>query len=457
MAGQELYGRQSPGLQTLSCDSQVVSRKKPYVCILLMHAVCLKPLQDSWPLLCLLCIQPLVILFWIDGFCDAGVLFGILVQPLMSLKVLFVCGTSESAKSGVADYVHCLASELTRQGHQCACIALHDSYVSAKFNDPPLSWRPHEVPVRRLSSHIPWRVRKALLKEELQALRPDWISFHYVPYAYQTKGLPLGMLRCLAPVRRSAYWQIMAHELWVDSHAGLRNRLLSTLQQWIARLLFAMVRPRVVHVTNHCYQSMLSGCGIPSRILPLFSAIPFAAGAVAVDRPHSQWTFVVFGTINRDWSPEPLLQQIESARVFHGIGTCRFVSVGNAGDYGATAWDSLTSTSYPAFTFTRLGQLSVERVSEQLQQADFAISVMPSHLVDKSSAVAAMVAHGLPVIISRLSRNCEQWHQSLQRTGHFILLDTSFSSALGSASKYPPVNTLEATTRQFVADLELAM
>jgi hypothetical protein len=375
----------------------------------------------------------------------------------MSFKIIFVCGSFELATSGVSDYIYCLARELTRQGFQCACISLHDSYCSVLNNDPPLRWQPNEVPVRRLSSHIPWRVRAALLKAELQLLNPDWISFHYVPYAYQPKGLPLGLLRCLAHVSRIAQWQIMAHELWVDPHAGPRNRLLSTLQKWIAQIIFLMVRPRVVHVTNHCYQSMLSGCGIPSRILPLFSAIPFAAGAVAVDRPHSQWTFVVFGTINRDWSPEPLLQQIESARVLHGVESCRFVSVGNAGDYGARLWDSLSSTSYPAFTFSRLGELPVERVSEQLQQADFGISVMPSLLVDKSSAVAAMVAHGLPVIISRLSRNCEQWHQSLQRTGHFILLDTSFSSALGSASKYPPVNTLEATTRQFVADLELAM
>jgi hypothetical protein len=300
-------------------------------------------------------------------------------------------------------------------------------------------------------------VRAALLKAELQALNPDWISFHYVPYAYHPKGFPFGLLRCLAPVRRSAQWQIMAHELWVDPHAGLRNRLLSPLQQWIARLLFAMVRPRVVHVTNHCYQSMLSGCGITSRILPLFSAIPFSLGDSAADHPATQWTFVLFGAINRDWSPEPLLQHIESARVLHRIETCRFVSVGNAGDYGAKLWDSLTSPSYPAFTFSRLGELPAERVSEQLQQADFGIAVMPSHLVDKSSAVSAMVSHGLPVIISRVSQNCEEWHQSLKRTGHFILLDSSFNSALGSASKYPPTNTLEATSRQFAADLELAM
>lgn len=375
----------------------------------------------------------------------------------MPLRFLFISGTLTFAKSGVADYIHCLATELTRQGHQCVCIALHDFCISAQINDPPLSWQPHEVPVRRLSSRIPWRDRSALLRAELQALNPDWISFHYVPYAYHPKGLPLGMLMCLSPLRRSAQWQIMAHELWVEPYAGLRNHMLSSLQQLIARLLFAMVRPRVTHVTNHWYQFMLSGCGIPSRILPLFSAIPFSPAVPAANRPVPQWTFVLFGAINRDWCAEPLLQKIESARVLHGIGACRFVSVGNAGEYGAKLWDSLTSPSYPFFTFSRLGELPAERVSEQLQLADFGIAVMPSHLVGKSSAVAAMVTHGLPVIISRLSQNCEEWHQSLKRTGHFILLDFSFAMALGSASKYPPVNTLEVTARQFVADLELAM
>jgi hypothetical protein len=375
----------------------------------------------------------------------------------VSLKILFVCGTFELSKSGVADYIYWLAHELTRLGFQCACIALHDPYASGAPSDYVLSWRPDEVPAKRLSCRIPWRVRTELLKAEIQALNPDWISFHYVPYAYQPKGLPLGLLRCLAPVRRSARWQITAHELWVDPQSGPRNRLLSTLQQWIAQFLFAMVRPRVVHVTNYWYQTMLSDLRIPARILPLFSAIPFCSNVSSAKQPGSEWMFVLFGTINRDWNPEPLLQEIERARVHRGIEACRFVSVGNVGDYGAQLWDALASPAYPAFRFSRLGQLPAEHVSVQLQRADFGIAVSPSHLVGKSSAVAAMVAHGLPVIISRVTPNCERWHKSLQRTGHFILLDSSFVSALASASKYPPSDTLEATTRQFVQDLELAI
>lgn len=372
----------------------------------------------------------------------------------MPFKILFICGTFELSKSGVADYIHCLALELTKRGFQCACIALHDPYSSATHAAAHLQWQLHELPVKRLSSRLSWTVKTDLLKAEIQALNPDWISFHYVPYAYNLKGVPLGLLRCLGAVKSSAQWQIMTHELWVDPSSGLRNRLLSTLQQWIARRLLAMLRPQVIHVTNHGYQSMLSGCGIESRILPLFSAIPFSLGVSPAVQSTIQWSFVLFGAINRDWNPEPLFEQIEIARVRHGIETCRFISVGNVGDYGALLWDSLATSNYPTFSFSRLGELPADLVSEQLQRADFGIAVISTLLVGKSSSVAAMVSHGLPVIISRLSQNCDQWHQSLQRTGHFILLDSSFPSALASASKYPPVNTLEATARQFVLDLE---
>jgi hypothetical protein len=248
----------------------------------------------------------------------------------------------------------------------------------------------------------------------------------------------------------------MAHELWVDPNASLRNRLLSTLQQLMAKRLFARLQPRVVHVTNHWYQALLSGCGIESKILPLFSSIPFSPGASPADHSSTQWTFVLFGSINRDWNPEPLLEQIETARQLHGIKSCRFVSVGNIGAYGAMLWDSLPSSSYPAFTFSRLGELPAGRVSEQLQAADFGIAVVPSALVGKSSSVAAMISHGLPVIISRLSPNSEPWHQSLINSGRYILLDSSFASTLGSASKFPPGNDLEEVAAQFIRDLELA-
>jgi hypothetical protein len=66
-----------------------------------------------------------------------------------------------------------------------------------------------------------------------------------------------------------------------------------------------------------------------------------------------------------------------------------------------------------------------------------------------------MISHGLPVIISRLTPNCEQWNQLLATSGHYLLLDSSFASAIGSAIKYHPRNNLEETAEQFIRDLNL--
>lgn len=375
----------------------------------------------------------------------------------MAPRILFICGTLELAKSGVADYIHALTQELTRRGAHCASIALHDPHVVPCYFDPGLDWELNSVPVRRLSSQLPWSVRTSWLRSALSDLQPDWISLHYVPYAFQAKGLPLRLLRCLAGVSTDARWELMAHELWVNPEGGLRNRVLSMLQRWILQRLMAMLRPRVVHVTNHGYESLLADQGTEARILPLFSSIPYAPLATPVVRDPSTWVFVVFGAINRDWTPEPLLQHIEAARQRHGISSCSFVSVGNAGDHGASLWDALSSASpypYPAFRFTRLGELPADRVSEELQRADFGIAVAPSLLIEKSSAVVAMLAHGLPVIISRLSPHCDAWHNTLKRSGHYILMDASFTAALGAARKALPSDRLAATASQFIADLE---
>lgn len=374
---------------------------------------------------------------------------------VLNHKILFVCGTFELAKSGVADYINALACELASRGIYCACIAINDPYVSPATPDSPLGWDRNSIPVRRLSSLLPWSVRTERLKADLDSLNPDWISLHYVPYAFHPKGLPLRLLNCLKAVKTTAKWQIMAHELWVDPSVGLSNRLLSKLQQLILRRIFSRLRPHKIHVTNHLYQTILSDCGIESNILPLFSSIPFSPCISHHDQKNSLWTFVLFGSINHDWKPEPLLKQIETARQLHEIKLCRFVSVGNIGEYGAILWDSLASTSYPAFTFSRLGELPAGLVSEQLQNADFGIAVVPSDLVGKSSSVAAMISHGLPVIISRLTPNCEQWHQLLVSSGHYLLLDSSFVSAVGTSEKYPPGNNLEDIARQFIRDLKL--
>jgi hypothetical protein len=215
------------------------------------------------------------------------------------------------------------------------------------------------------------------------------------------------------------------------------------------------LKPAIIHVTNWFYQKLLRDLSIESHILPLFSSIPHITLKALSQRDAWQWTFVVFGTINKGWDPFRLLEEIEIARRLHSIQHCRFISIGSAGEYGVKLWDSLSSFPNPAFTFIRLGILPADRISQMLQTADFGICVVPSLLIQKSSAVAAMISHGLPVIISSLSPSCEPWHQALRCSGKYVLLDSAFVENLGSAGHYCPVNQLEDIVERFIGALQL--
>lgn len=50
---------------------------------------------------------------------------------VMLVNILFLCGTLEPAKSGVADFIHALAGKLSSNGISCACLAIHDPYIQA--------------------------------------------------------------------------------------------------------------------------------------------------------------------------------------------------------------------------------------------------------------------------------------------------------------------------------------
>jgi hypothetical protein len=371
----------------------------------------------------------------------------------MSIKVLFICGTLEPIKSGVADFIYALATKLSEMGISCACLAIHDPFVTETTLSSVKCNEDYEFRIIRLAAKTSWFARSRLIKDQVCALSPDLISFHYVPFAYHSKGLPIALLIALFPIRHLVKWEITAHELWVDPSFSLPYRALSFLQRFLIIVLCKMLQPVDVHVTNFWYQRQLKSLSIKSSILPLFSNIPYCPLPALSTRPGKIWNFIVFGSVNRDGLPHKLFQQIEIGRRTYGIETCHFVSVGAISPQGAEVWDSLQALPYTKFKFSRLGILSSREVSEQLQLADFGICVTPSIVVDKSASVAAMLGHGLPVIISRLIPGFDEWHQDLVRRGTFILLNSLFIKNIGISKRYPPSKQLDDTAARFICSL----
>jgi hypothetical protein len=374
----------------------------------------------------------------------------------MTLRVLFVTGSLEQGRSGVADYIFLLVNELTRRGHRCCCVALNDPFVESLGPNPSLSCAGATADLIRIPAAWPWPTKAEILLTAIRSFSPDFVSLQYVPYAFSSKGIPWRLVHFLKTASKGVRWHVMAHELWLDSGGRFRHLLVGFLQKLIAFRVFYALRPPVVHTSNWWYMRMLDRIGVSASILPLFSNIPYHYVSASCSKTL-EWKFVIFGSINRDWIPDELLRRLDVARQWLSVERCQIISIGNISPCGVRTWSHMVHSGYAAFSFLRLGELSSERVSAELQKADFGIAVTPSRLIQKSGSVAAMLSHGLPVIISRLSPNCEAWHQSLTRSGRYILLDSSFESALGAATKFPPVNNLAETATQFIRDLEPAV
>src|ERR1700760_4408812 len=68
---------------------------------------------------------------------------------------------------------------------------------------------------------------------------------------------------------------------------------------------------------------------------------------------------------------------------------------------GGSVWKILTERYGPEIEFCRLGERSLDEISRFFYDLDFGVSTAPLALIGKSSCVAAMVDHGLPVIVNR--------------------------------------------------------
>jgi len=387
------------------------------------------------------------------------------------MKIAFLCGSCEPGANGVGDYTVGLAQALAECGHHCMVIALHDPPVDHPSHGWIQSGSGDSFACLRLPPSLPWRERARILAAELKRFGPDWISLQFVPYAFHPRGLPFGLFSGLWPVRTLARWHLMAHELWVDPDASLKNRYTAAIQKRLLRFLAACLRPSAIHTSNPFYVEQLASIGQRAQVLPLFSSISVQSGLPQKRAKHNHWTLIFFGSIHPEWNPQLLLVVLEQVASICGITSLAFVSIGGAGSHGRALWAKLADTTPAWIHFTQLGPQPSSEISAHLQQADFGITTTPSHLLGKSASVAAMLAHGLQVIVPRVERTYGSWHQALHADERFLLLDSRFNDRLIQAhvrAQAPHLNAfidspadgayrqLGATRDQFVQTLNAA-
>jgi hypothetical protein len=332
------------------------------------------------------------------------------------MRIVILCGGLEPGRDGVGDYSLYLAKALRCLGHSVLVIALNDRWLPE--HSPAASHEtPDGVTVKRLSSFLPWGERTDRVHGLLTNFHAEWVSLQLVCYGYHPKGVLFGFsrhLRRLAPA--CGNWQVIFHELWIGYDRGCpwKQRVNGAMQRYSIQRCIQALRPKLIETSTPLFQSLLKTIGIEASVLPLPGNIPVnpdagrgwflevlgePGGAVPAEKRGEYLAGGFFGTLYPNWKPEPFFSSLRAVARRTGQQVSIFAA-GRMGEGEESIWNRLPK-AYPDFHFRKLGELPAGRVSQYLQNLDFGIAASPWMVIGKSGAAAAMLDHGLPVMVPR--------------------------------------------------------
>jgi hypothetical protein len=376
------------------------------------------------------------------------------------VRVTFICSSLESGRDGVGDYTRRLAESLVRQGHRTQLIALNDRHATASSTHDPL----------RISASAPWPDRVRRVREAIDAFAPDWISVQFVAYGFDKRGLVWRLGDRLHAIARSTPVHLMFHELWAGDGRGasIRRRVEGRLQKRLILRMVRRLRPSVVHAQASPYVAMLRQTGIAATRLPLFGNVPIGpsmdsrwlhdvfreAGLPTLSEQRDDfWVFGLFGTLHPEWTPEPLLSRIRAAAAAHQKQPV-LMAIGRLGAAGERIWSDLGRT-HGDIPRVRIGEQPADRISGALQALDFGIAASPLALIGKSSTVATMLDHGLPVVVSRNDVSVSFQSDAVEmREPLLVPLANDLGDRLAFARRRAPRESVDDVARQWLGSLE---
>lgn len=316
------------------------------------------------------------------------------------MKILFLCTSLEAGRDGVGDYTRLLADACVSAGHDVRLLALNDEHLMSggtEFQKGPN----HELHCIRLSPNERWDERFAATQAIINEYNPDWLSWQVVPYGFHPKGLIPHQVAGFGELGRGRNVHVMLHELWIGLSRGepMKNLAYGALQKRRLMQFLRALRPLRIHTSNVTYQTVLAREGCTSHILPLFGNMPVTEIVPAVP-DATQWIGGIFGTVHPQLNPFPCLDTLaEGARV--SGRKLRILGIGRLGSFGEQMFSECAEEYAGVIDFTVVGEKEPVEVSRLLQSLDFGIATHPWALIGKSGAVAAMLDHGLPVVVPR--------------------------------------------------------
>ncbi|MGD0812844.1 MAG: hypothetical protein ABSA83_04515 [Verrucomicrobiota bacterium] len=389
------------------------------------------------------------------------------------MKIAFICSGLESGRDGVGDYSRRLAGQLIRQHHPSVAIALNDPYVISVISETQ-EIEGASVSVLRLPINLPWRRRIAESRHWLEVFDPDWISLQFVPFGFHRKGLCFGLGKRLRQLNTRALWHIMFHELWLGlgEKPSIKHRLWGAMQRSLIMNLTVCLRPWVVHTQAEAHRITLKRNNIEASLLSLFGNIPYADGdgwreilepllAKATGRHQERSKLYLAGVLGRippEWSLEgavdtifPLTQRFQSRLTLVFFGKDHLTPLARRNLVRATG-------NRADIIFS--GERTDFEMSAILQMLDLGIATTPRQIIQKSGSVAAMLEHGLPILVTRDDWRLSGPASAAEGESPSLLSPKQFAAlqTLPLRKLQPrPDNSVKAVAAQMLAALESSL
>jgi hypothetical protein len=308
------------------------------------------------------------------------------------MKILFLVGSLEEKKNGVADYVLNLTSSLETLGHEIAIIALNDHHHIIT-NENIKNQNNLRI---RIASDLSIISKKSIVNQFIQTFNPDLISLQFVSFSYHQKGLPYSLLIILSEIKQFPL-HIMFHELWVDyrNAKNFNKYILGILQKHCLTLLIKRLKPQMITTTIPYYISKLKP--VKSILLPLFGNIK-PLDYINLTKQRNELNVVFFGSFSPNISG--FIEQLNWLKSYSNTNklNIKFNVIGNNGINKDVSLFHIKNI-LGRHTFNYMGERSSEQVSETFLNADIGISRADYKYYGKSGSTMAMLEHGLPVLL----------------------------------------------------------
>jgi hypothetical protein len=366
------------------------------------------------------------------------------------MKLLFITGCLEPGKDAVGDYTRALAAECARRGHPSFLISLNDPWVKVPVKEIlPDTGTGTDTSSLRLGPNQSWVDRVTAARAFVAEAGPDLVSLQLLLYSFHPAGLSFVLPQLLRAIVGQTPVQVMFHELWLGEQTGarLKTRVFGFCQRKIIEGVVKKLACRVSHTSNPVYIRLLSRRGIKAKLLPLFGNVPIVQVENTSPRDDAVLRLGIFGSIHPGWSPDAMFAKLKTLS-----RPIQLSHIGRIGP-GESIWTDLTERNGKEIELCRLGERSLDEISRFFSYLDFGVSTVPLALIGKSSSVAAMLDHGLPVIVNRDDVHFRGIPRTDSLSDLLIPVDKNFLARVRSARRRSSQSRLPQVAEQFLHDI----